>query len=412
MRKNLLLLLLNNLRKRNMKNSKLFYALVLCLSCSIFSLNAQVEEIRKDKKAWEIGVGASVLQFSRVDFTSFVKATDKYQLGLNLRHSVIGPNLYIARELNPYFYLDLQGTVGFTEQSIDGKDKLKTLYMVGPGLQWRFGQHFNSHYIDPFLRVGVNYMRKNFDMRYQGSEGNLPDEMTWVLENMYNKDGADRKNLIPIAFGFGTNAWLNDRFGVGIQGDYLLMPHKNVANSWQGTVRLLWRIGGKSKKAAPEVQYVEIERIVQAPPVIQEKIVKVTEPSKEVPIMEICELFNNIYFEFDKSDIKQESEPVLDKIADILKANTTKKYLITGYTDARGDAEYNIGLSRRRAAAVVKALEERDVPADIIKSRGVGKRISYAPVSENNKVREGDRKVTVEIITNMDYWKFMPKKDF
>ncbi len=364
----------------------------------------------REKRAWEIGVGASVFQFSRVDFTKFQKGSDNYQLGLQLRHSVIGPNLYIARELNPYFYLDLQGTVGFTEQFIDGADKLRTLYMVGPGLQWRLGEYFDSKYIDPFFRVGVSYMKKNFDMKYQGVNGDVTEEMSWVLENLYNKDGVDRNEMIPVSLGLGMNTWLNDHFGIGLQGDYLLMPYKDVANSLQGTVRLIWRMGDKSKKRVAPVQYIEVEKIVQGPKEVVEKIVEV--PVSEPASVEICELFNNVYFEFDKSDIRPESEEVLDKIADIMKANSDQKYLITGYTDARGSAEYNIGLSGRRAAAVVEALQKRGVNGDIIKSRGVGKKISYAPVGESHIVREGDRKVTVEIITNMDYWNFMPKRDY
>lgn len=402
-----------------MKKNSLLYILLsgfLCLSAPSGAQDAaagiagEVVTETREKRAWEVGIGASVLQFSRVDFTKFNKASDHYNLGLQLRHSVIGPNLYIARELNPYFYLDLQGTVGFTEQYIDGADKMRTLYMVGPGLQYRLGEYFDSKYIDPFFRVGVSYMHKNFDMKYNGSQGNLPEEMYWVLENLYNKDGIDRNSMIPVSLGVGMNAWLNDHFGIGLQGDYLLMPYKDVANSLQGTVRLIWRVGGKSKKRVVPAQYIEVEKIVQAPIEYVEKIVEV--PVSEPASVEICELFNNVYFEFDKSDIRPESEGVLDGIADIMKANADKKYLITGYTDARGSAEYNTGLSRRRAAAVVEALQKRGVSTDIIKSRGVGKNISYAPVSESHIVREGDRKVTVEIITNMDYWNFMPKRDY
>ena len=95
-----------------------------------------------------------------------------------------------------------------------------------------------------------------------------------------------------------------------------------------------------------------------------------------------------------------------------MKADTSRRFLITGYTDARGSATYNIGLSRRRAAAVVEALEKRGVPSEMIKSRGVGKNISYAPVSESHIVREGDRKVTAEIVTKKEYWDFMPKRDY
>ena len=127
----------------------------------------------------------------------------KYKVDLQLRHNVIGANLYLARELNPHLYLDLQGTVGFTEQWIDGKDKMKTLFMVGPGLQWRFGEYFGSKYIDPYARVGVSYMKKNFDMNYTGVEGDLPEEMDWVLENMKNKHGVDKElntHIIRIRF--------------------------------------------------------------------------------------------------------------------------------------------------------------------------------------------------------------------
>ena len=57
--------------------------------------------------------------------------------------------------------------------------------------------------------------------------------------------------------------WLNDNIGIGLQGDYLIMPYKHIANSWQGSIRLMWRIGGKSLKVKPEIQYVEkiIEKV-------------------------------------------------------------------------------------------------------------------------------------------------------
>ena len=398
-----------------MNRKYILYSILIGFLCSTGILSAQetvpsdtVVTEEKTKKAWEIGIGASVFQFSRVDFTNFQKLEDKYKVDLQLRHNVIGGNLYVARELNRHFYLDVQGTVGITEQWVDGKDRIKNLYMVGPGLQWRFGEYFGSKYIEPFARVGVSYMKKNFDMNYTGVEGDLPEEMEWVLENMRNKHGVDRDNFIPISLGLGLNTWLNDRFGIGLQGDYLLMPYKDVANSLQGTVRLMWRIGGESKKPQPVTHYVDREVIVQAPPVEVERVVEV-----EVPVAaEICELFNNIYFDFDEATITAESSETLDKIADILKGDSSKRYLITGYTDAWGSEEYNIDLSRRRVSAVVQELENRGVPTNMMKYRGVGKKVSYAPTEAPVEVRRGDRKVGVEIISNMDYWNYIPKSDF
>ena len=51
-----------------------------------------------------------------------------------------GANLYVARELNRWFYLDLQGTVGVTSnnRTTGSGRKHDWLYMGGLGLQFRF----------------------------------------------------------------------------------------------------------------------------------------------------------------------------------------------------------------------------------------------------------------------------------
>jgi len=70
-----------------------------------------------------------------------------------------------------------------------------------------------------------------------------------------------------------------------------------------------------------------------------------------------------------------------------------------------------LNLSRRRVAAVVKELKKRGVPSNMMKYRGVGKKVSYASYDASVEVRRGDRKVVVEIITNMDYWNYIPDND-
>ncbi|MCM8803968.1 MAG: DUF4892 domain-containing protein, partial [Candidatus Omnitrophica bacterium] len=67
----------------------------------------------------------------------------------------------------------------------------------------------------------------------------------------------------------------------------------------------------------------------------------------------------SIYFDFDKTDIKPESKPALDEIANFLKSNPKIKLYIVGHTDNVGKLEYNMDLSRKRAEAVVKELVEK-----------------------------------------------------
>jgi outer membrane protein OmpA-like peptidoglycan-associated protein len=57
--------------------------------------------------------------------------------------------------------------------------------------------------------------------------------------------------------------------------------------------------------------------------------------------------------------LRPESEPVLREISDALKAHPEWKLIINGHTDNIGDDALNLDLSRRRAAAVRRALVEQ-----------------------------------------------------
>jgi flagellar motor protein MotB len=66
-----------------------------------------------------------------------------------------------------------------------------------------------------------------------------------------------------------------------------------------------------------------------------------------------------IYFDFAKSTIRPESEPVLKEIADVMAKNPTWKLSVEGHTDNIGGAASNLDLSARRSAAVRQALVDR-----------------------------------------------------
>lgn len=103
-----------------------------------------------------------------------------------------------------------------------------------------------------------------------------------------------------------------------------------------------------------------------------------------------------IYFDFDKADIKPESQPVIEEIAKLLTENPQLKVYIVGHTDNVGDLEYNLDLSRRRAEAVVKELTTK---YGIERSRlipfGVG---PLAPVASNDTEEGRAKNRRVEIV--------------
>jgi len=62
----------------------------------------------------------------------------------------------------------------------------------------------------------------------------------------------------------------------------------------------------------------------------------------------------DIYFDYKKSIIREDSRKVLEENARWLKNNIKKQILIEGYCDERGTKEYNISLGERRADGVSK----------------------------------------------------------
>src|SRR3990172_6078069 len=59
----------------------------------------------------------------------------------------------------------------------------------------------------------------------------------------------------------------------------------------------------------------------------------------------------DIFFDFDKYDIRPDAEPVLQENADVLKNNPNVTMVIEGYADIRGTPAYNLRLAQRRADA-------------------------------------------------------------
>jgi outer membrane protein OmpA-like peptidoglycan-associated protein len=65
---------------------------------------------------------------------------------------------------------------------------------------------------------------------------------------------------------------------------------------------------------------------------------------------------NNIFFDFDKSELRSESYPELDRLAKIVKEDPGLRVEISGHTDSIGTHIYNLELSHRRAESVVNYL--------------------------------------------------------
>jgi peptidoglycan-associated lipoprotein len=95
-------------------------------------------------------------------------------------------------------------------------------------------------------------------------------------------------------------------------------------------------------------------------------------------------LLGLVYFDFDKSDLREGDKPVLAKNAEVLKKFDFLKVTIEGHADERGTVEYNLALGERRARSVYDYLISLGVPADRLKTVSYGKEIPVCTESNED----------------------------
>ncbi len=104
---------------------------------------------------------------------------------------------------------------------------------------------------------------------------------------------------------------------------------------------------------------------------------------KKAEITEAAIVIENIYFDFDKATIKNESTLSLNKILEVLVANPEMKIAINAHTDSRGSDKYNMVLSEKRALEAKKYLIKKGISKERIESKGYGETKSLSNCSIN-----------------------------
>ncbi len=91
-------------------------------------------------------------------------------------------------------------------------------------------------------------------------------------------------------------------------------------------------------------------------------------PSISIPV-----LVRNVFYEFDKATLTDNSCEALDRLVRMLKENPNVTIELAAHCDYRGSADYNLKLSQRRAESVVRYLTEHGIEADRLTPKGYGK---------------------------------------
>jgi len=120
-----------------------------------------------------------------------------------------------------------------------------------------------------------------------------------------------------------------------------------------------------------------------------------------IPLVRIREgaeiVLDNIFFEIDKYDLKEQSIVELEKLYKLLENNPEISILIKGHTDNTGQESYNFELSMRRAEAVYNYLVDKGISAKRLDYKGYG---ATVPISDNTSEegRKLNRRTEVEVV--------------
>jgi outer membrane protein OmpA-like peptidoglycan-associated protein len=108
---------------------------------------------------------------------------------------------------------------------------------------------------------------------------------------------------------------------------------------------------------------------------------------------------NNVFFDFDKYNLRAESFIELDRVVKLLAENPAIEIEMSAHTDSKGSDEYNMVLSDNRAASVRTYILSKGIPESRIISKGYGE---TRPVVENDtdENRQLNRRVEFTIIKN------------
>jgi len=232
----------------------------------------------------------------------------------------------------------------------------------------------------------------------QGIDDIRPSEVMNAI-TVLNKDYADRLCVYAIQVGYTANGKeLSEKIVQNVVGGYTVNADKLASPAAMGAF-VEKVLAGKCERYK-ELIAAAPEKVVILPedPAGHEKIVAAVAEKKIVILA-----FEDVHFNFDKSELTPEAKAILKRDIQVLKDNPKAKVRLAGYTSASGTDVYNQALSERRAKAVQDYLiSEGIITPDRLTTIGYGEAdpamYEAAPKEIYSKAAKANMRTLFEII--------------
>ena len=308
-----------------------------------------------------------------------------------------------------YFASDMPGGQGGTDiWRINLKDKHGTLENLGPQINTKGNERFPNVRTDSLLyfssdgHPGMGGLDLFVAKLQPRDEKDRTAMDRWVIENMgvpMNSSADD----FGITFGTGESGFFSSNRGDARGYDHIFSFIKPDLQIWisgyvvdkddepvpNAVIRIVGDDGSNQKTAAnPDGSFrFDLQRGVKYAMMAgaegylnarQEFESDSTEEDAEYNVdfvlaaMFKAQIIENIFYDFDKAVLRDESKLALDSMVMLLKDHPNIVIEMASHTDRIGSAKYNQGLSQRRAQSVVDYLIANGIPRERLKPAGYG----------------------------------------
>lgn len=331
-------------------------------------------------------------------FVSFLKQDGSWTEPKNLGKKINSPE---TDEMTPYMAAD-GVTLYFSSNRAGGlgdNDIWKTKRLDDSWTKWsepeNLGAPINTANWDAFFTMDAGgefaYLTTSEEgygasdiVRVRLLEEKKPDPVVMVTGNVYNKKTGE-----PV-----TASLLYETLPDGVQvGNALSSP-------FDGAFKIVLPFNRNYSIRATANHFFSMSENLNLDSMVQAGYTEIHKDLFLVPI-EIGQTvrLNNVFFDFDKWELRKESFVELDRVVKLLAENPAIEIELSAHTDSKGSDDYNYKLSDNRARSVMEYLITKGIAASRLRSQGYGE---TKPLSSNDTDdgRQLNRRVEFTILKN------------